>query len=55
MLAEVSKDRLTIKVTVEGQRRNLLCMDTDLFMDIDYDVVAPDQPFLDYSDEDIPF
>ena len=67
MLAEVSKDRLTIKVTVEGQRRNLLCMDTNLFMDIDYDVVAPDQPvldydvvateqpFLDYSDEDIPF
>jgi hypothetical protein len=67
MLAEVSKDRLTMKVTVEGQRRNLLCMDTDLFMDIDYDVVAPDQLFLDYDvvepdhpildclDEDIPF
>lgn len=55
MLAEVSKDRLTIKVTVEGQRRNLLCMDTNLFMDIDRDVVAPEQPFLDYSDEDIPF
>jgi hypothetical protein len=67
MLAEVSKDRLTIKVTVESQRRNLLCMDTNLFMDIDYDVVAPDQLVLDYDevasdhpiwdflDEDIPF
>jgi hypothetical protein len=55
MLAEVSKDRLTIKVTVEGQRRNLLCMDTNLFMDIDCDVSAPEQPVLDYSDEDIPF
>ena len=49
MLAEVSKDRLTIKVTVESQRRNLLCMDTDLFMDIDYDVVAPEQLFWDYD------
>ena len=67
MLAEVSKDRLTIKVTVESQRRNLLCMDTNLFMDIDYDVVAPEQLFLDYDvvepdhpildclDGDIPF
>ena len=55
MLADVSRDRLTIKVTVEGQRRNLLCMDTNLFMDIDCDVSAPEQPFLDYSDEDIPF
>jgi hypothetical protein len=55
MLAEVSKDRLTMKVTVEGQRRNLLCMDTDLFMDIDYDVVEPDHPILDCLDEDIPF
>jgi hypothetical protein len=63
----VSKDRLTIKVTVEGQRKNLLCMDTGLFMDIDYDVVPPDQPdwdydvvasdcpILDFSDRDIPF
>jgi hypothetical protein len=50
MLAEVSKDRLTIKVTVESQRRNLLCMDTNLFMDIDYDVVAPDQLVLDYDE-----
>jgi hypothetical protein len=30
-------------------------MDTNLFMDIDCDVSAPEQPFLDYSDEDIPF
>ena len=55
MLAEVSKDRLTIKVTVEGQRRNLLCMDINLFIDIDNEKNTPEQPALDYLCEDLPF
>jgi hypothetical protein len=55
MLADASKDRLTIKATVEGQRKSLLCLHKSLIIDIDYDVSEPKKPFLDISNEDIPF
>ena len=55
MLADVSKDRLTIKATVEGQRKSLLCIHKSLIIDIDCGADPPPLPYQDLPGEVLPF
>ena len=53
MLEKCDTDRTTLKVTVEGRRKNLLCLSLSLL--IEQDGPPPKPPTSDYSDDDIPF